>query len=177
MGQAFHDGSAVPQNKKKKNNNNKKNLCFFFFFSLAPIISILVAGVSSDESSLSVAGKSEMSWLWSSLPQSQLLFSPHFGLSFSSCQEPRDPWEPWLSHRTPVSPPFFRGWLGGIIHCLEKKGEEDRGTLTLGGSHLLLDGTLASHWEKNMNPYFCLSEMDPSRFLSLFSHWLHLRRF
>lgn len=61
MGQAFHDGSAVPQNKKKKNNNNKKNLCFFFFFSLAPIISILVAGVSSDESSLSVAGKSEMS--------------------------------------------------------------------------------------------------------------------
>lgn len=44
----------------------------------------------------------------------------------------------------------FRGRLGGIIHRLEKKGEEgDHGAVILRRSDLLLDGALVSRWENN----------------------------
>lgn len=52
--------------------------------------------------------------------------------------------------------------LGGIIHRLEKKGEEgDHGAVILRRSDLLLDGALVSRWENNMVVYFCGSKMDP----------------
>lgn len=45
--------------------SSSSTFCFFSFFSLVSIFSFLAAGVSNDESSLSPAVKSEMSWLLS----------------------------------------------------------------------------------------------------------------
>lgn len=62
--------------------SSSSTFCFFSFFSLVSIFIFLAAGVSKDESSLSTAVKSEISWLlsWEDEKKPYYIFGLRFRL-------------------------------------------------------------------------------------------------